>query len=179
MQKEWPRNSEKEAGEEEKAPGWRRKNHQRHHSTENSVEHWEGHGYGCTMPETRQEMRYVGRRRERFLLGASRNMDTWQTCRYWHFLFLTTFIQLLNWDWSTNRPREETGQENAWDPGWYSNAASILRPPLLDPSVPAPELAKWIDNNTIAIHHLLLPHIDQIIKSDDTSFAFSLPRNNT
>lgn len=94
-------------------------------------------------------------------------------------LFVTSFIQLLNWDWSANRPREETGQENAWDPGWYSNAASILRPPLLDPSVPATELAQWIDNNTIAIHHLLLPHIDQITKSDEASFAFSLPSNNS
>ncbi|WPT11919.1 hypothetical protein PSENEW3n2_00005418 [Picochlorum sp. SENEW3] len=89
------------------------------------------------------------------------------------------FYLLLNWDWSANRPREETGQENAWDPGWYSNAASILRPPLLDPSVPATELAQWIDNNTIAIHHLLLPHIDQITKSDEASFAFSLPSNNS
>jgi hypothetical protein len=50
---------------------------------------------------------------------------------------------------------------------------------LLDPSVPATELAQWIDNNTIAIHHLLLPHIDQIKKSDDASFAFSLPSNNS
>lgn len=92
---------------------------------------------------------------------------------------LTSFIQMLNWDWSTNRPREETGQENAWDHGWYSNAVSILRPPLLDPSVPAPELAKWIDNHTITVHHLLLPHIDQITTSDDTSFAFTLPKSNT
>ena len=37
----------------------------------------------------------------------------------------------------------------------------MLKPPLLDTSLPPSQLAAWIDAHTMAVHHELLPCLDQ------------------
>ena len=86
-------------------------------------------------------------------------------------------MQLMNWDWIRNKPREEKGDENLWEPGWYSNLSTILRPPLLG-AVPPDQLAQWIDQNTVQIHHKLLPYLQDIYRNYDSEFQFSLPDAN-
>lgn len=87
-------------------------------------------------------------------------------------------MQMLNWDWIRNKPRELTEPSDQYTTGWYSNAATVLRPPFLDPSVPPHELARWIDENTVTIHHMLLPHLKDIQENKATGFLFSLPPEN-
>ena len=74
----------------------------------------------------------------------------------------TGWYVLINWDWSANRPRSKEEDcfnghtEGTYLPGYYEDLRKILRPPLLDGSVPPDRLAEWIDQNTISVHHQLL-----------------------
>lgn len=63
--------------------------------------------------------------------------------------------------------------------GWYTNVASILRPPLFDPSVPLDKLAQWIDANTMDVHYKLKLNLEQITKSNEgKEWQFRLPDGN-
>ena len=67
--------------------------------------------------------------------------------------------QMLNWDWLSNRPAQPGSPAEALQPGWWHNAKQLLRPPLLDPSLPEEEVAAWVDAHTMRVHagflHLL------------------------
>jgi hypothetical protein len=71
---------------------------------------------------------------------------------------------LINWVWEDNRPLMKAegrgdGQDkdnNSYIPGYYEDLREILKPPLLDGSVPPERLAAWIDANTISVHHNLM-----------------------
>ena len=73
-----------------------------------------------------------------------------------HLLLLP---QMLNWDWLSNRPAQPGSPAEALQPGWWHNAKQLLRPPLLDPSLPEEEVAAWVDAHTMRVHagflHLL------------------------
>ena len=66
---------------------------------------------------------------------------------------------MLNWDWLRNRPAQSGSPEEALQPGWWHNAKQLLRPPLLDPSLPEDQVAAWVDAHTMRVHagflHLL------------------------
>jgi hypothetical protein len=65
------------------------------------------------------------------------------------------FYLMLNWDWLRNRPAEAATPAEAHGPGWWAAARELLRPPLLDPAVPAAELAAWLDEHTMRPHAVL------------------------
>jgi hypothetical protein len=58
--------------------------------------------------------------------------------------------------------------QNLLEPGWYCNAAAMLRPPLLDPELPISQVAEWVDKNTMKVHHHLLSHLHDIREEADT-----------
>lgn len=89
------------------------------------------------------------------------------------------FFLLLNWDWIKNEPVQIKKGQNLLEPGWYSNAAAMLRPPLLDPELPLNQVAEWVDTNTMKIHHHLLPHIQDIREeAEDGKGKYCLSERN-
>ena len=82
-------------------------------------------------------------------------------CPAHHSLTLPSLLlpQMLNWDWLSNRPAQPGCPEEALQPGWWHNAKQLLRPPLLDPSLPEDQVAAWVDAHTMRVHagflHLL------------------------
>lgn len=83
-------------------------------------------------------------------------------------------VQMLNWDWVHNRPAEPSSPETAFQPGWWHNARTMLRRPLLDPSVAADDLAAWIDAHTMRVHHRLLERLHNVRVGDQGSSQFVL-----
>lgn len=93
-------------------------------------------------------------------------------------IYFSSMMQILRWDWIKNQPKVPDSPGDSWNGRWYSNIASILKPPFLDTSLPAHKIAEWIDENTITIHYKLLPHIHEIRESKGGEYAYELPSEN-
>ncbi|BDA40553.1 hypothetical protein COCOBI_01-2060 [Coccomyxa sp. Obi] len=73
------------------------------------------------------------------------------------------FYLMMNWDWLRNCPAKMPKDKSS-EPGWYEVAKTMLRPPLLDPSIPEDKLADWVDSHTMMVHQFL--HRLQEVKED-------------
>ena len=71
-------------------------------------------------------------------------------------------MQLLNWDWLHNRPAQPAAADDALRPGWWQNVRQLLRPPLLDASVPEGRLAAWLDQHTMRVHDAFLDKLSKL-----------------
>ena len=89
-------------------------------------------------------------------------------------------MQLIRWDWLKNEPAFVDRYEEESNGRSYTTVASILKPPFLDTSLPHHEVAQWIDENTVTIHHRLLPHIQEIrLSENSTTYKYELPSDNS
>ncbi len=73
---------------------------------------------------------------------------------------------MLNWDWVNNRPASPPSPDQFFDPGYWHHAKELLKPPLLDPTVPEDRLAAWLDKHTMAVHNRLLERRHKIRQAE-------------
>lgn len=84
------------------------------------------------------------------------------------------FYLMLNWDWEKNLPAHPSPEEDPFAPGWIHHAREILRPPLLDPSVPDERLSDWLDAHTMRVHAELHQRRGKIRRVEDGTRSFRL-----
>eukprot|EP00887_Chlorella_sp_A99_P003588 scaffold7.g3588.t1 len=100
-------------------------------------------------------------------------LEQGKRCVMWDDEGTAGFFLMLNWDWLANRPAYPHSPEAAVQPGWWQTVRRMLRPPLMDPSVPDGELAAWIDANTMAVHAHLLANLGSL-RCDEASGRLEL-----
>lgn len=98
-------------------------------------------------------------------------------------------MQMLNWDWSLNRPQTipqtnfETTKDGSRDStshlhlsgfAFWENVKKVLLPPLIDPRVKEEALGAWLDEHTMLIHSRLSSLIPKIRAAPPPSSGFIL-----
>ena len=136
---------------------------------------------GFGMPPEWWKMHNVGWYRGWILHGAILYIVSTR-CFDYHLqptMFRTQLLQLIRWDWIKNEPAFLDHHGHGSKDRLYSTAASMLKPPFLDTSLPHHELARWIGEHTVTIHHKLLPHIQEIRRSTNSKYVYELPSENS